>query len=264
MLQAASDMQVTQLGNQLKVRIINQSGHKLPTGYPEGRRMWINVKYYNANGDPIAERGAYDFFTATLNSADTKVYEMRLGIDSAVAAATNLPQGESFHLVLNNVVTKDNRIPPNGFTNAAFNAIHDSPVGATFADGQYWDDTQYAIPQAAVQAVVTLYYQTTSREYIEFLRDANHTAGNTAGQNAYDRWVARGMSQPVDMDVIGIDLAPLRPGDATHDGIVNIDDLLAVITQWGPCPPPNLCAGDVNGDGVINIDDLLLVITNWG
>ena len=42
--------------------------------------------------------------------------------------------------MLNNVVVKDNRIPPRGFTNAAFEAFDGAPVGATYADGQYWDD----------------------------------------------------------------------------------------------------------------------------
>ena len=40
---------------------------------------------------------------------------------------------------------------------------------------------------------VTLYYQTTSKEYIEFLRDNNHT--NTLGQELYDAWVAHGRAR---------------------------------------------------------------------
>jgi hypothetical protein len=27
-----------------------------------------------------------------------------------------------------------------------------------------------------------------------------------------------------------------QPGDVDGDGVVNIDDLLAVINGWGPCP----------------------------
>ena len=37
--------------SQLKVTVTNQTGHKLPTGYPEGRRMWLNVKFYDAAED---------------------------------------------------------------------------------------------------------------------------------------------------------------------------------------------------------------------
>jgi len=262
MLRAASDVQAIQLGPQMKVRVVNYSGHKLPSGYPEGRRMWVNVQYFNANSDLIAERGAYDAESAVLSGSDTKIYETKLGIGPAVSAATGVPAGESFHLTLNNVMFKDNRIPPIGFTNANFLAVRAEPVAYQYADGQYWDDTNFTIPVGATEAVVTLYYQTTSKEYIEFLRDENVT--NLAGQNAYDRWVARGKSAPVDMDVLLLPLALPRPGDVNHNGVVNVDDLLGVINQWGPCPPPTLCSGDVNGNGVINVDDLLLVINNWG
>ena len=39
----------------------------------------------------------------------------------------------------------------------------------SYADGQYWDDTDYVLPPTAAYAEVRLYYQTTSREYVEFL-----------------------------------------------------------------------------------------------
>ena len=58
---------------------------------------------------------------------------------------------------------------------------------------------------------------------------------------------------------------PSRLGDADGNNVVDVNDLLAVITQWGPCPaPPAPCTGDLNGDGQDNINDLLLVISNWG
>jgi hypothetical protein len=262
MLRNASDVQLQQLGGDLKVRVINFSGHKLPTGYPEGRRMWVNVKFYDASEQLIAERGAYDTSTATLAAGDTKVYEARFGLDATAAAATGLPQGHSFHLVLNNQVLKDNRIPPIGFSNSAFEAVQANPVDYDYADGQYWDDTLFALPQGAAQAVVTLYYQTTSREYMEFLRDANVT--NTAGQTAYDLWVGRGKSAPVDMDMISINLAPPKPGDTNADGVVDVDDLMNVLFGWGSCTPPDLCQADVDGDNAVNVDDLITVILNWG
>lgn len=55
------------------------------------------------------------------------------------------------------------------------------------------------------------------------------------------------------------------PGDVNGDGQVNVTDLLAVISAWGPCPaPPTACAADVTHDGQVNVTDLLLVISNWG
>jgi hypothetical protein len=58
------------------------------------------------------------------------------------------------------------------------------------------------------------------------------------------------------------------PADATGDHAVNIDDLLAVISDWGPCAAwPTACNGDVApvvGNQVVNIADLLAVIAHWG
>ena len=51
------------------------------------------------------------------------------------------------------------------------------------------------------------------------------------------------------------------PPDANNDGVVNIVDLLEVISAWGPCPG---CDADTNGDDVVNILDLLEVISGWG
>lgn len=57
---------------------------------------------------------------------------------------------------------------------------------------------------------------------------------------------------------------PTVPGDITGDGVVSAADLIAVLSQWGPCPaPPTTCPADVNGDGVVSVVDLLVVIQNW-
>jgi hypothetical protein len=53
-------------------------------------------------------------------------------------------------------------------------------------------------------------------------------------------------------------------GDANGDGTVDIDDIVLVVLNFGPCPvPPPACAGDVNFDGVVNIDDVVVVVLNW-
>lgn len=60
-----------------------------------------------------------------------------------------------------------------------------------------------------------------------------------------------------------------RPGDVNGDESVNTDDLIALITAWGPCPAAPLpCLADLatasGGQGVINTDDLLVLIGDWG
>ncbi len=281
MLRNAAEVSLSTSGSSLIVRVTNYSGHKLPTGYGEGRRMWINVKFFNASDELIDERGEYGFGvkgSAILNTADTKVYEVKQGLDATMAAATGKPQGESFHFVLNNMVVKDNRIPPIGFTNAAFEAVQAAPVGYSYADGQHWDDTAYDIPAGAARAVVTLYYQTTSKEYIEFLRDENVT--DNRGQIAYNMWAdpqIGAKSAPVDIDSQEIEFGAPCFGDMVStgtfqppaDGIVNGADLAFLLGEWGPgvgspadyvsnttfLPPP---------DGVVDAADLAILLGNWG
>ena len=70
-------------------------------------------------------------------------------------------------------------------------------------------------------------------------------------------------------DNITIDVIPAAiPGDANGDGDVNVDDVIAVILAWGPCPlEPTECPADIapfpDGDGEVDADDLIAVILNW-
>ena len=41
------------------VKVINHTGHKLISGYPEGRRMWLNIIWKNTADGVIREDGAY-------------------------------------------------------------------------------------------------------------------------------------------------------------------------------------------------------------
>ena len=222
--------------------------------------MWLNVQYLDAAGTIVEELGAYDWMDASLDAASTQVWEARLGVSQEVADLTGVDAGESYHLVLCDQFVIDNRIPPVGFTNAEFEAIGAAPVGATYADGQHWSDTSFEIPVGATSAVVTMYFQTTTREFMEFLRDANTTDNN--GQEAWDAYVARGMSPPVIMDSTTIELDPVTdvPGDLNGDGVVGVDDLLVLLSQWGSCGG---CPADINGDGEVGVDDLLELLANF-
>ena len=222
--------------------------------------MWINVAFHNELDETIWEYGHYDPITAVLDADSTKVYEAKLGVDATVSAASGVPEGESFHFALNNVRHKDNRIPPMGFTNVAFEAARAEPVAYTYADGQYWDDTSYLIPAGAVEAEVTVYYQSTSKEYVDFLLAQNMS--DTTGQTLHDQWVATGMSAPAEMDHVDVALTLIRPGDTNGDGIVGIVDFLDVLAAWGPCD--GLCSQDADLDGNVGVTDFLTVLSNWG
>jgi hypothetical protein len=214
---AGLDLAATQVGPNpaVQITVTNETAHKLPSGYPEGRRIWLNVRGYDAADALVYESGAYDFETGTLaHDSDLTVYEVKPGISQRLGAALGVTSGPSFHFVLNDTIWSDNRIPPRGFTNAAFTAIQSPPVGRSYADGQYWDERTYVLPSSVERVGVTLYYQTTSREYVEFLRDANTT--NTLGQELYDAWVARGRSAPVVMAGDEIELGILSADESSH------------------------------------------------
>jgi len=218
MLQKAASMALAtgQTGNQptVTVTITNETGHKLPSGYPEGRRIWINVKAYDINNNLVYESGAYDDASGVLTKdADIKVYEIKPGISPGLGTALGVQSGVSFHFVLNDTVFSDNRIPCRGYTYANFEAIQSPPVAYTYPDSQYWDETTYALPPEANFVEVALQYQSTSKEYIEFLRDENVT--NTLGQELYDSWVLQGKAPPVTMVSDFTNLVITGAGDDT-------------------------------------------------
>ncbi len=79
-------------GNTLS--ITNLTGHKLISGYPEGRRMWINIKWYDGSSQiPVREDGRYGPIGTVINGTpttvnslidpydpNTKVYEAHYGM----------------------------------------------------------------------------------------------------------------------------------------------------------------------------------------
>jgi hypothetical protein len=68
------------------VRIVNLTGHKLLSGYPEGRRMWLNIKWYDSSDALLREDGEYGGIEVfidgvevesilDLEGTNTKIYE---------------------------------------------------------------------------------------------------------------------------------------------------------------------------------------------
>lgn len=207
MLRKAASLEVRQAGGELLVRIVNETGHKLPTGHIEGRRVWINVRYFDGADRLIGEFGHYDYEHAELDEITTRVYEMHVGLSPEAANLTGLPPGPTTHMALADIIVKDNRIPPRGFSNAAFEDCGGPVVGATYADGQYWDDVAYPIVRGATRAEVTAYYQNLPRHYIEALRDGNHT--DDWGQVLYDLWEKTGKGAPIPMVSASLPIHPL-------------------------------------------------------
>ena len=229
-------------------------------GYPEGRRMWLNIKWYDSNGTLIREDGAYGKIGAQvqnpstgqlvdvesiINLNDPNIFEAHYAMTQEWAAtlmAVNpiyygpivlsydrvtgapgptiadlaaQPPGshhETFHFVLNNSVAKDNRIPPYGMDYETARVRNALPVPASQYGGgtaqyngmtnvyEYWKVVQLNPPVNATGADITLYYQGTSWEYIQFLANANNGQNaflGNEGVNMLDAWLNADPAAPM-------------------------------------------------------------------
>jgi hypothetical protein len=196
----------------LSFQVQNNGGHKLISGFPEGRRMFVNIKAFT-DGNLIYEVNPYDVANGTLKGlsypyqpdpngvlqipdplganeayVDELVYEMK-------PTSTLTGEAKTFHFALATGRYKDNRIPPKGFRISDAASRISVPVEGGvekpgyFTAAEYsggYDDVSLTIPGGADSVEVNLYYQTTSREYIEFLRDEINGTGNlTLPASAY-------------------------------------------------------------------------------
>jgi hypothetical protein len=246
MLSVAASLSVS--GDLLTVT--NLTGHKLISGYPEGRRMWLNVRWYDGTGALLREDGEYGQLDVwidgvpdisetilDLDDPETVIYEahyaisqewaaelLALGYDPTLPLSYDRVDGtvtmtlgelaveapgsyhDSFHFVLNDTVSFDNRIPPYGMDfdeAAARNAL---PVPATrFGDPgsggiyDHHDEILLNPPSGATFAEIDLLYQATSWEYVQFLYLANDGASAfmaDEGLNLLDAWQNTGMAAP--------------------------------------------------------------------
>ena len=226
MLRRAARLEVARSGATLVVTVVNESGHKLPTGYPEGRRMWLEVEGRDAAGEVVFQSGDWDPATGVLRGSEDEpteigagsgtsstrdpqlhLWQAKQGLSPEWAEEVGLSPGASFHFVLNNVWLSDNRIPPRGYRFADFRAVDAAPIvaGATdadrYVDGQHWDTARYVMSSRMVSGTVRLRYQTASKAYIDFLADESPTTADpeSRGPRLREFWAQTGRSQPVVM-----------------------------------------------------------------
>jgi hypothetical protein len=186
----------------LSFQVQNNGAHKLISGFPEGRRMFVNIKAF-AGGSLIYEANPYDPAAGTLKGLDYP-YQPGMGLPAPqplVAGETYLDElvyemkptssltdePKTFHFALATGRYKDNRIPPKGFDISGAAARISVPVSGGVEEPNYFtadeytngrDDVSLDIEPGADFVEVNLFYQTTSREYIEFLRDEINGSGN--------------------------------------------------------------------------------------
>jgi uncharacterized membrane protein len=87
---------------------------------------------------------------------------------------------------------------------------------------------------------------------------ANAVIGSAKGINQYGQIVARGWVDGGPTATILLTPKSNNPADVSHDCRVDVDDVIAVIVEWG-----NDSYADADGNGVVDVDDLILVILNW-
>ena len=92
------------------------------------------------------------------------------------------------------------------------------------------------------------------------VRSIMETTSSDYGGSGYDTSFGWGMVNAF-AAVKAVDVEDPCPADIDGNGSVGVDDLLALIANWGPCTG---CAGDFDESGAVGVDDLLLLIGAWG
>lgn len=193
---AATITDVSLNNGSLRFKIQNNTGHKLISGFPEGRRMFVNIKAYDSQGNLIYEINPYDYEAGTLKGlnynyqsdpdipapaplASNERYVDELVYEAQMSSAITGEQ-KTFHFALATDRYKDNRIPPKGFRISEAVQRLSQPKWKGMDAPDYFTPEEYAVgydevniglPSNTAYVEINLFYQTTSREYLEFLRD---------------------------------------------------------------------------------------------
>jgi hypothetical protein len=170
------------------VRVVNNTGHKLPTSYPS-RRVWLHVQVTDAMGSVVFESGAIDASgrIAGLNSdADLTTLEPHHRtitsseqVQSYEALMEDRDGGLTYTLLAAATYRKDNRLLPRGMDKnsvpATIRPSGDAAIDPNFSGGE--DLVGFRIPGLApgnYGISVSLNYQTLAYGHAQDLfRDAD-------------------------------------------------------------------------------------------
>ncbi len=206
----------------LKLRVTNLTGHKLPTGYPEGRRVWLALK-----SDELGiERGGYDASKGEPEDP-AAIYHTIHGQQG---------QGPGHRLILNNTIYYDSRIPARGVTSNSTIA----PVGKVFEEVSpgvlaHWDQITITatvpcdrmLQQVKLEA--ELWYQGVTKKYVESLVQEN--GANPHGQRLKSAFEAADPG-PLSMERISLEL-PIKPSSRCGPPDAGIHPDAATMTDLG-------------------------------
>ncbi|MBT5657719.1 MAG: hypothetical protein HOI89_08065 [Phycisphaerae bacterium] len=109
--------------------------------------------------------------------------------------------------------------------------------------GQTWDTVETATADDGLHYVVAPDVSTSNGLIRVLARDVD---GNVGGDVSGE------------FEIVGTAV----PGDVDGDGVVNVNDVLLIVSNWGPCD--GLCPADLDGDGHVGVNDVLLVLGYYG
>ena len=193
----------------LRVRVTNNTGHKLPTGYEDARLIWVQVQV----GARVVS-GAY-VDDELVRDPQARVYEFEPG---------HMENGRPVHsdfVALHSVVINDTRIPPRGMRSDARTA----PVGRDYAGGEggslrHWDDASFdvALPATAgdVPVTVRLMYRATTKHYVEAIAAANTT--DNRGRELLRLFNATNRAAPFEMASVSTTVRVTAAANPPDDG----------------------------------------------
>lgn len=238
-LARAAELEITSVPTDVKsgdpfdveVRLTNKTGHKLPTGYPEGRRVYLEVSIQLQGQGSTVLSGAFDPTTNTvIRDPQLRAYETEHGrVENGRSQRTR-------RLLLMNQIIRDTRLPPEGFVPMHADMI---PAGRDYGAAppyRHYDEHRYTFvapevdrPTPAVLTVRAM-YQSTDGDVVGFLIDA--AAGTQAGADLQRAWEQLGGAAPNEMVQVSANVV-VRPQGivATDAGIVDTE------VSDGPTPP---------------------------
>lgn len=142
MLRSAATVQVLVQGalsptrmNEVKVRVTNiGAGHKLPTGFPEGREMWLDFKVIDARNAEVYRLGA---IKNGRTEPGTRSFKVVLGDRNGKVVDLNVLDADR--------ILSDTRISPHGYGDVTY--VFDLPRGTVgpvklVAELNYWSFSQ--------------------------------------------------------------------------------------------------------------------------
>ncbi len=223
----------------LRVRVTNNTGHKLPTGYEDARLIWLQVQVGSqvVSGDYVADELVRD--------AQARVYEFEPG---------HIEGGRAVHsdfVAQHTVVLSDTRIPPRAMRADERTA----PVGRDYAGGEggglrHWDDATFDVPLPAtggqVPVTVRLLYKATTKHYVETIAAATRT--DNRGTELLRLFNATARAAPFEMASVTT-MVTVTGGAATDAGATDggTDAGVAATDGGTTAPAPPGCNCDVAG-----------------